>query len=100
MGPRGVGEPEGFLKEQLARGAGQEVVAANDFGDAVRVVVDDYGELIRRGAAAACDQEIADRGGDVERLLACDLVVEAHDALAHEQADARAPPGLGFGFGE
>src|SRR5947207_9730175 len=65
---------EEFIQLKLPEGAGQQIIAAEDFGDAHRLIIDDDSQLIGRRAVGLSNHEIAEFGGDVGRLLAGDQV--------------------------
>lgn len=94
------GEVEGAVEEELAGGAVEEVVAANDVGDSLAGVVDDDGELVGGLAGAEWvafgpDDEVADDFGDVKALGAGEGVVEGGVA----GVDGEAPTGGVVGEG-
>jgi hypothetical protein len=64
-------QPEHLDQPRLARGAVEEVVAPYDFPDALRVVVDNDGEVVGRYAVFAAHDEIVDDrcGRAVEPVL-------------------------------
>ena len=55
----GGGKLEGFLQLNLPCGALQKISAAHHIGDALRRVVNDYGELICKRTIAAANNRIA-----------------------------------------
>ena len=59
VGERAAEQAERPVQQQLPRRRGDEVVAANDVGDAVGRVIDDDGELVGRRAVRLPDDEVA-----------------------------------------
>src|SRR3546814_9756934 len=58
-------QAEPVLQEHLSCGGVEQVRAAHDFGDALRGIVDDHGQLVGPGAVRAPQHEIADLCGNV-----------------------------------
>jgi hypothetical protein len=81
-------EAERALEQELPRRARQEVVASHDFGDPVVGVVQHHGQLVRRCAITAADQEIAHAFRHVEHLRRCHAVVHLDAAGFHHETDA------------
>ncbi len=98
--PLRVGQAERLLDEPLARGGGEQVVAADDLADALARVVDDDGELVGDGAGAARDGEVADVGVDVGGEGAGELVDEVEAAGVDDQAHGRVAAARATGFFE
>ena len=78
---------EGLVDEDLARGVGQVVVAADDVGDAHVGVVADHGEVVGGRAVGAHDDHVVhDVGG--EGHVAVDGVVELDGAVLERHLQA------------
>ncbi len=101
---------EGLMQENLARGAGFQVLAADDLGDAHLGVVDGDGELVGGAGIRAGEEEVAAEEGGVERAGAEDEVVPGDGAFGHTESPGEraivegvgvggAPVGAGAGVG-
>ncbi len=77
--PGGDGITEGAIEQNLAGSGFEQVGAADDFGDAHGVVIDDAGELVAGQAVAPPDDEVAEVNAAGEGLRAEVLVVEGDD---------------------
>src|SRR3546814_2672919 len=87
-------QAEPVLQEHLSCGGVEQVRAAHDFGDALRGIVDDHGQLVGPGAVRAPQHEIADLCGNVLLHRAVYPVIEADDGtVGNPQPDRgiRAP---------
>ncbi len=56
----GLGFAEGAVEQELATGGGEEIGAADDFGDAHRRVIDGAGQLIAGEVVFAPHEEVAE----------------------------------------
>ena len=83
----GGGVAEGADEEQLAKGALDEIGAADDFGDAEFGIVDGAGELVAGHVVFAPDEEVAEIAAGDGVLRAEAGVVEG-DGLAVGDAEA------------
>ena len=83
------GEVEGAIEEELAGGGVEEVVAADDVGDTLAMVIDDDGELVRRLGAFGPEDEVADGGAGVVGLGAGDVVGEGDGSGRGDEAPVR-----------
>ncbi len=72
MQVRGPPEAQEFLQVDLARGRGEEIIAAHHLRHTLRGVVDDDGEVVRRDAVIASQHDIIDEAGH----RAVDAIVE------------------------
>ncbi len=84
----GRGGSEGFVDEDLSGGRKEEVLAADDFRDAHRDVVDDHGKFVGGDVVAIPDEEVAEVGAGSESRGAEALVGEGDPAVIR---DAEAP---------
>ena len=91
MAVAGGRQPQDFEDEQLPRGIGQVVLAAQNVGDPHERVVDGVAEEERRTAVGAADDEIADVVA-AEGLGAADQIVEC------DRASGRNPKAQGRFF--
>src|SRR3546814_8808190 len=76
-------QAEPVLQEHLSCGGVEQVRAAHDFGDALRGIVDDHGQLVGPGAVRAPQHEIADLCGNVLLHRAVHPVIEADRSEEH-----------------
>ena len=101
MGEGGHGEAQRLVDEDLARGVGQVVVAADDMGDAHVGVVAYHGEVVG-GASVGADQDhvVHDVGGEahvaVDGIVEFDGSVVFGDLQAPDVLFACVDAGLGF----
>lgn len=58
--PRQGREAQGVVEQHLPRGGGEQVIAADDIGDALRGIVDDDSQLVGGQALLGGDDEVAD----------------------------------------
>jgi hypothetical protein len=83
MSPFRSVKPEGVVEEGVASGGGEEeVVAADDLGDALCGVVDHHGQVVRRDAVTPHEDEVVDRS----RGVAVTEVPEGHYGAAGTDA--------------
>ncbi len=68
---------------------GQQIVAADHFGDALGGIVDDHGEVVRGHPVVALQHDIVGTSG----LRTTDPVVERHGPAVTEQPQRRTPTG-------
>ena len=79
------------LQPDLARRRNQQVLAADDMGDALLGIVGHYRKLVGPEAVGAQKYEVADVAGEILAVAADNGVVENNIAIGHAQA-----PGRGF----
>src|SRR4051812_8616365 len=85
--PRGRGEREGAVEQELAGGGADEVGSANNFGDMHGGVIDDHGELVGGNIVSSPDEEVAEIASGDETLRTEVLVVEAYYfAIRHAES--------------
>ena len=89
-------QTQSFVNQQLAGGRDQQVLAADDFGDAHRGIVDHHREFIGGEPVLAPDDEIAEVAQAVEGAGAEVAVVERYPAVAgHAKTPIRVAGRLG-----
>ncbi len=89
---------EGLVERDLARGRGEQVLAAQHVGDPHHRVVERVDERVQRVTVGAQDREVGDVLGE-EAHLAAHQVVPDDRVLGHPEAEHR-QPALGLPDGE
>ena len=84
-----LGQTQGVLQRDLARGVVGQVFAAHHIGDALLAIVDDHGQLVGPEPVRSAQHKVAHAGKQVLLLGAQTLVLPVqHGALAFQ---ARVP---------
>src|SRR5258707_10375150 len=96
MDKSGDEEAEGFKKQDLARGRGEQIGSAHDLVDAHETVIDDNGELIGEDAVGTAQDKVANCLLDMLAEGAGQEVDESDDTVVGDAQAQRRTPALGF----